>query len=394
MHEGFHVCIDDQDKLVRAIVEPKYTRWLKPVDIAGSLIEFIEYDFTKYWHVIETLYKLPLFDILNPDAKDFEASLDVRGSDFEECRNICRDIAEELENTVGSFFIRKELDLIDARKDNGYASFWLEQARDMVEALRGVITAHTFISRAFDICFRNTEKTLPERAQTFFSQYPDLLDHAFSEVFVFYPHTGGRLNYERTILLTKELGSDFDSYYSVLHKEANSVSIVKGNLMRSHKELLFFSFLELLRRDVRICHCECCGNYFVPRTKKKTLYCDRIIKGAKTCKDVGPKLTQKRQKGKYGAIQEYDRLYKMYYARAERYECRAELDRDKTANNLTYDEFYTWSARAAAARRRYIGEEISREAFLQEIALDIKDLKVEQQKTANKKLIAKSQKTT
>jgi len=66
----------------------------------------------------------------------------------------------------------------------------------------------------------------------------------------------------------------------------------------------------------------------------------------------------------------------MYYARAERYECRTELDRDKTANDLTYDEFYTWSARATAARRRYIEEEISREAFLQEIALDIKDLKV------------------
>lgn len=153
------------------------------------------------------------------------------------------------------------------------------------------------------------------------------------------------------------------------------MSIVKGYLMRSHKELLFFSFLELLRGDTRIQRCGCCGNYFVPRTKKKTLYCDRVVRDGKTCKVIGPKLTQRRYRDLYKPLQEYERLYKMYYARTERYEGRFDLNREKTSNDLTEDEFYTWSAKAANLRRLYITGEISADIFMYGIALDEKDLR-------------------
>jgi len=371
------VYIDDQDKLARAIAGPEQTRWLEPIGIVDSLIDFISYDFTNFWAVIEALYELPIFGgYMNPYAENFEETLDVRGEDFEDCREYCRDIAEELEDPVGSFFICRELDIIDARQDNGYASFWLCQAKDMVEAVRSVISAHTFISRAFDICFGyNAEGSLPDRARAFFMECPDLTEHSFAEVFGFYPQKNGGLDYKYTLRLARELGADFDRYYSALHEKRNSLSIVKGYLMRSHKELLFFSFLELLRGDTRIQRCGCCGGYFVPRTKKKTLYCDRVVRDGKTCKVIGPKLTQRRYRDLYKPLQEYERLYKMYYARTERYEGRFDLNRGKTSNDLTEDEFYTWSAKAANLRRLYIAGEMPADIFLRGIALDEKDLR-------------------
>lgn len=377
MREGFHVYIDNQDKLTCAIVKSEQTRWLKPVGFADSLIEFIEYDFTNFFGVIEALYELPIFGgYLNPHAENLEETLDVRFDDFEDCKEYCRDIAEELQDPIGSFFICEELDRIDARQDNGSASFWICQAKDMVEALRSVISAHTFISRAFDICFgNNTETGLPQCAQDYFKKYPDLSEHTFAEVFAFCPQTNGKLNYEHTLRLAREFKADFDGYYSALHENRNCLSIVKGYLMRSHKELLFFSFLELLRRDIRIQRCGCCGGYFIPRTKKKTLYCDRVIRDEKTCKAIGPKLMQKRYKELHKPLQEYERLYKMYYARTERYEGRFDLNREKTPNDLTEDEFYTWSAKAANARQRYIAGELSADEFLRTIASDEKDLR-------------------
>jgi len=43
--------------------------------------------------------------------------------------------------------------------------------------------------------------------------------------------------------------------------------------------------------------CQCCGRFFVPKTKKIALYCDRVITSdGKTCKQVAPKLMQKLKK--------------------------------------------------------------------------------------------------
>ncbi len=377
MREGVHVYIDDQDRLTCEVVVQQQTQWLMPFDIAAYLIDFIEYDFTGYLSVIDALYELPIFgEYITSDTEKLEESLDVRYADLEECRELCRDIAAELEDVFGSLFILGELNQIDMKEDDGSASFWLHQARDMVEALRSVESAHTFISRAFDICFGNSDGVLPDRAKEFFKQYPDLLGHTFIEVFGFLPQTDGRLDFEQAERLADKFTSDSDGYFATLHEDQDSLSIVKGNLIRTHMEFLFFSFLELLRRGTRIQRCECCGSYFIPKTKKKTLYCDRVLRDEKTCKDIGPKLMQRYLKSAdaAGAIEKYDKLYKMYYARAERYECRTDPNREKTGNDLTYDEFYTWSARAARARRQYVSGEISADEFLAEISMDIEFL--------------------
>lgn len=48
-----------------------------------------------------------------------------------------------------------------------------------------------------------------------------------------------------------------------------------------------FLLLHFVADKPNVVRCQCCGRYFIPRTKKKTLYCDRILKDDKTCKEWG-----------------------------------------------------------------------------------------------------------
>ena len=69
--------------------------------------------------------------------------------------------------------------------------------------------------------------------------------------------------------------------------------------------LLINKFLEMKPNVQR---CKCCGNFFVTKTKRKTLYCDRALyKGGKTCKDIAPKAMQKYLAKNDEIIKAYDR---------------------------------------------------------------------------------------
>lgn len=57
--------------------------------------------------------------------------------------------------------------------------------------------------------------------------------------------------------------------------------------------LYVFYFMMVLRSDKRITRCQHRWRYFVPKTKKKTDYCDRVWKDGKTCKELGPNLKRK-----------------------------------------------------------------------------------------------------
>lgn len=70
--------------------------------------------------------------------------------------------------------------------------------------------------------------------------------------------------------------------------------LIKMYFFQSYAE--YYSFLLInfaqMRKKVRIC--QCFGKFFIPKTKRITLYCDRVILlNSRTCKQVAPKLMQK-----------------------------------------------------------------------------------------------------
>ena len=138
-------------------------------------------------------------------------------------------------------------------------------------------------------------------------------------------------------------------------------------LFRSAADYYTFLVLHFIAAEPRVALCECCGRYFIPKTAKKTLYCDRVLKDDKTCKDLGPALKHKLQAQNKKVVEEFDRAKQRMYKRYER-----ALDPNKKASkrDLSYAEYYEWLENAAEARGAYLAGKLSEKDALKAIRED------------------------
>lgn len=134
----------------------------------------------------------------------------------------------------------------------------------------------------------------------------------------------------------------------------------KQHIFRSIASYYSFLLYNLVESKPNIARCEYCGRYFVPKTRKKTRYCDRVIRNGRTCKQIAPRLNSKERAAADRVISEFDRVKDMLLHRLDRAE-----DRKKASPiDLTRDTFYQWLDDATAARNRYLaGELTAEEAF-------------------------------
>ncbi|MCH5192117.1 MAG: hypothetical protein J1F23_08150 [Oscillospiraceae bacterium] len=87
------------------------------------------------------------------------------------------------------------------------------------------------------------------------------------------------------------------------------------------------------------------------------MYCDRVIKDGKICKELAPVLKHKIHAENDVVIQAFDRTkHKMY----RRYE-RAKDSLHKLPKGITYDKFYVWLDKATAARDAYLNDNLPAE---------------------------------
>ena len=115
----------------------------------------------------------------------------------------------------------------------------------------------------------------------------------------------------------------------------------------------------------RIARCDYCWNYFIPKTKAETHYCDRIFDG-QSCKKRGANLKRKKGPEQDDALRLFKQLRDRMYARMLRYQDAPENQRDRLIPMppVQYDE---WEANARQARREYMDGKITAEEFLRRI---------------------------
>lgn len=131
---------------------------------------------------------------------------------------------------------------------------------------------------------------------------------------------------------------------------------------RSAVDYYHFLLLHFAAGKPNVARCRCCGRYFIPKTNKRTLYCDRILKDEKTCKAWGPVLKHRKTVQGHEVIEAFDRVKRKMYKRYERAEYG--INQKPSEKNLNYAEYYQWLDRAVRARDDYLEGKISKEDAL------------------------------
>ena len=197
------------------------------------------------------------------------------------------------------------------------------------------------IYRNFGVAFQNAKVLtsiyaelpcpLEEKSKQILEIDEHLLDHSYSETFF--------INKE------KQTEENFD--------------LTKCYVFDSAENYLNYLLLNLIQLNPNICLCQNCGELFVAKTKKKTLYCDRIQPdGNKKCSEIGPKNRAELQSTLFG-FEDYDKAVERNYQRAKRTEEYYVKDKQ-----LKWDEYFDWLERAQQAKKQWLNEEISDEDFL------------------------------
>lgn len=132
-------------------------------------------------------------------------------------------------------------------------------------------------------------------------------------------------------------------------------------LFRSEDTYYYFLLQHFIASNPNVARCEFCGRVFIPKTRKKTKYCDRIVRNGKTCKLVASQLSHRERAAAVRVIAEYNRIKDMLLHRLD----RITLDKKPSPIDLTRKEFYQWLDTATDARDRYLAGELSEEEALQ-----------------------------
>lgn len=160
---------------------------------------------------------------------------------------------------------------------------------------------------------------------------------------------------------------DFEDKYDYLRMQELTQVFEAGDgptsryYFRSISDYYYFLLVHFIASKPNVALCECCGRYFIPATKRKTLYCDRELKDGKTCKELAPALKHRLDARRKKVIEEFDRAKRRMY---KRYERAGDPGKKPSHKDLSYGEYYEWLERAIDARDRYLDGELSEEKAL------------------------------
>lgn len=168
--------------------------------------------------------------------------------------------------------------------------------------------------------------------------------------------------------------------YPTIHKLTTSAVHTLGDIatvqyvIQSYKQYYCFLLQQFIASKPNVAKCQYCGGYFIPKTKRKTLYCDRIVRNGKTCKQIAPYENHKKLAATNRVIGEFDHSMNRIRRRLER-TCK---DKKKSPVDLTDDRFCLWRNEAMNAKKRYLAGELTEEEAMAIIYVPKKDELLEQ----------------
>ncbi len=297
---------------------------LPPVTPAEDLIAAAELEYGPYRREIQRLYE---------EHPLFEERLDVPMSDLEDLAAEALLLPSMLQETDPLSFFEVGHFLAQAlrMKDDGSAVFLLQAGQRLLQILEIPIRTQIRLRNMLEITFDGMERaTQQERFEKLHGVYPNIAQYC----------DPARLKGYEDVPLMLPVGSVYQ--------------------LRLLELMLYFR-----QEKQRIARCEYCWNYFIPKTKAATLYCNRLFDG-QSCKQRGANLKRKQGPEQDGALKLFKQLRDRMYARMLRYEDAPENQRKKLIQ-MTTVQFGEWEENARQARRDYMAGKIKAEEFLRRI---------------------------
>ena len=294
-----------------------------------DLIRFMHRPLKEYSEQLTELEGHPLF----------KESLDISVLDFQDLASKCFAIANGFQPDFPEayFLMRITLEDILTDEDDGSAGFLLNTGMKMVQAVHSLHLTRVRMRNIMELCFGTTEgMTQQERWNRTATVYPQLYTHAFS-----------------------------------VRWKPEEDRWVREYEMNSLLELYFFEVCTALRSDKRIIRCQHCWQYFVPKTKKKTDYCDRVWKDGSTCKKRGPNLKRKDGPNEDRYLLAFKKLRARFYERDYRFYAGL------PGMSVPGGSYFDWIDDASAARIEYLEGAITGEEFLRRINPEGEELDLE-----------------
>ena len=310
IRDGLHMRIDDNGTLERVLSVDGNHIELPSVNLIDEILSIAETDDSNYVIAMNYLAKI---------SKEFESAEDLENG-AKVFDNFLRSVDIIVEGLIESIPVLGYLmrQTIQMKWYDDYEATLLEKVNSIIEMFHHYLFVSTELEFLLSDLSQGKEIDFEERCNIF----------KYGEITTAYTHTkdGSQQEYYiRTVL----------EYYI----------------------LLVNKFLEM---NPNVQRCKCCGNFFVTKTKRKTLYCDRALyKDGKTCKDVAPKAMQKYLAKNDEIIKAYDKAKNKMYKRLQRTETFG-----KTEKSITYDEYADWLFKAQQAKKDYLDGKLSAENAL------------------------------
>ena len=329
---AFFVEAADEGQIVLSVcgVDGKRTR-LSTRTPAEELLRAVEIDYTQLRDEVMRLWETYPLD--GTDRARKKKELARLSEEVRETSELLREI-----DPLGYFYVTQRLEqpMLDAALASEDIDLTDVGAR-LLTILETPALAQVRLRNLFEVAFDGMERaTQRERYELLASTYP-------TAVGKYYP--------------ARQTADAGDAPFDAAHVEYR---VEELNDLYQLLLMLYFS-----QSRQRIARCECCFGYFIPKTKRATIYCDRVFDG-KSCKAVG-------SGWKYTAAMDRDAVLRIYDTlRHERAASYSEyMGLFKGRSDPEYVSGYeAWCATASAAREAYLAREIDAAEFLRRIGYD------------------------
>lgn len=318
---GLYITLEKDGQIKRNLITESGEKELPVTTIKDEIIEFSELNFWPYSRIVDLIQELA--NNIKTEGKHKLNKGDLKN--FELLTSTTESLIKELEENSPIASLLSETMIVDSVPVFDGSIECIEITKTMIPILlRSIVDFNLFVNDTFYNIY--TGNTIDEDGEKYF-----LLQ----------------------IMLQQEL---------TFHRE-----LTARYFFRNLTDYYIFLLMQFLSANPKIVRCECCGRYFVPKTNKTTMYCDRILKDDKACKVLAPTLKHKKLVRTDKVVETYDREKRKMYRRYERNDGKIYM----SPKGITYDDFYVWCDAATEARDKYRRGELTAEEALK--IIEVKD---------------------